>query len=315
MQRVIPAMFAGPLKGLPVFAIEPGEPSKSLENFAQACEFLARERMDRGGLVIAVGGGVVGDLSGFVAASYLRGVDYWQVPTTLLAMVDSAVGGKTAVNLVAGKNLVGSFHQPRAVFCDTELLTTLPQREFAAGMAEVIKYGLLADASLFDQLAESSVASPSDVRLPSIVRRCCEIKAEVVRDDEHETAESGGRALLNLGHTFAHAIEAVAGYGRYLHGEAVSIGLVACARLSQRLGCIDAVAVERITEVLLAHNLPVRLEADLAIPALMEAMHRDKKVRHGRLKFIVIETPGQAATRDGIEDELVREIWSELGAN
>lgn len=307
-------LFSGPLAGLPTHVVAAGEGSKSLAVFAEACEFMAGERIDRGGMLIAVGGGVVGDLGGFLAASYLRGIDFWQIPTTLLAMVDSAVGGKTGVNLRAGKNLVGAFHQPRAVTCDMSLLRTLPSREFAAGMAEVIKYGLLADAELFHQLEQKPMIGADDARLAGVVHRCCAIKAAVVQADERELAPSGGRALLNLGHTFAHAIEAVAGYGHYLHGEAVGVGLVAAARLSECLGLIDRDAVERVGRVVDAHQLPGRLRAPLAREALLDAMKRDKKVKHGRLRFVVLEKLGCAATRDDVDLGLASRIWEELGA-
>lgn len=308
------ALFTGALADLPTFVVSPGEGSKSLAVFADACEFMARERIDRGGVLIAVGGGVVGDLGGFLAASYLRGIDFWQIPTTLLAMVDSAVGGKTGVNLAAGKNLVGAFHQPRAVICDMALLRTLPPREFAAGMAEVIKYGLLADRVLFEQLERQPMRAADDPRLAGVVRECCAIKAAVVQADERELAPSGGRALLNLGHTFAHAIEAVAGYGQYLHGEAVGVGLVAAARLSEQLGLIPADDVTRVRQVVAAHALPVRLCEPLPRAALLDAMQRDKKVKHGRLRFVVLEALGAAATRDGVDTALAAAIWDELGA-
>ncbi len=307
-------LFRGALAGLPTFAVAPGEGSKSLTIFAEACEFMARERIDRGGLLIAVGGGVVGDLGGFLAASYLRGIDFWQIPTTLLAMVDSAVGGKTGVNLAAGKNLVGAFHQPRAVTCDMGLLRSLPPREFAAGMAEVIKYGLLADRALFEELEARPMNTAGDTRLARVVRACCATKATVVQADERELASSGGRALLNLGHTFAHAIEAVAGYGQYLHGEAVGVGLVAAARLSERLGLICGPDVERVRGVVGAHALPVRLREPLSRDALVDAMRRDKKVKHGQLRFVVLESIGTAVTRDDVDLAHAAEIWNELGA-
>ncbi len=271
----------------PVLAVEAGEGAKSLAGLGGVLDFLAASKLDRGGAVFAVGGGVIGDLGGFAAASYLRGVDFFQVPTTLLAMVDSSVGGKTGINIAAGKNLVGAFHQPRGVFISTSLLATLPPREFAAGMAEVIKYGLLGDAALFEQLEKTplTVASPE---LPAVIRRCCAIKATIVEADERETAKEGGRALLNLGHTFGHAIENAAGYGEYLHGEAVAIGLCAAARLSQKLGAISAAEVTRIERVVAAHALPVRLRAPLAYAELHAAMTRDKKVRAGGLRFVVL---------------------------
>ncbi|HEX9785137.1 MAG TPA: 3-dehydroquinate synthase [Opitutaceae bacterium] len=315
VERAWPELFEHVCRGFPRYVVPAGESSKSLKCFGNACEFLARERIDRGGLLVAVGGGVIGDLAGFVAASFLRGIDYWQVPTTLLAMVDSAVGGKTAINLAAGKNLVGAFHQPRTVLCDMALLDTLPAREFAAGMAEVLKYGLLADAELFSRLEASPVHGPGDETLSGIVRKCCAIKAAIVGDDERETAASGGRVLLNLGHTFAHAIEAVAGYGEYLHGEAVGVGMVAAARLSERLGLVKHTVVERAGSVIAAHHLPVRLRAGLPVGLLLDAMQRDKKVMHGRLKLVVLEAIGRAATRADVPSDMIGEIWSELGAS
>ncbi|MGH7945990.1 MAG: 3-dehydroquinate synthase family protein, partial [Opitutaceae bacterium] len=214
--RAQAAALASMFADAPTMAVEPGEGAKSLAGFGRVLDFLAEQKIDRGGALFAVGGGVVGDLGGFAAAAWLRGIDFYQVPTTLLAMVDSSVGGKTGINIAAGKNLVGAFHQPREVFISTDLLTTLPPREFAAGMAEVIKYGLLGDGDLFSDL-ETRPLRATDPRLVSVVRRCCEIKARIVEADERETAKEGGRALLNLGHTFAHAIENVAGYGAYLH--------------------------------------------------------------------------------------------------
>lgn len=299
---------------LPLWVVPAGEKSKSIAALGEVCEFLAASQIDRGGIVVALGGGVVGDLAGFAAAAYLRGIDFWQVPTTLLAMVDSAVGGKTGINLAAGKNLVGAFHQPRVVFCDMASLDTLPPREFAAGMAEVIKYGLLGDSELLATLEGDQPLTPHDPRLAGIVRRCCAIKAEIVQADERETAPSGGRALLNLGHTFAHAIEAVAGYGEYLHGEAVGVGLVAAARLSEKIGLISAADVERVQALVEAHALPSRLRQALPRVALLEAMRRDKKVRQGQLRFVVLESLGRAVTRDDIDAELANEVWRELGA-
>lgn len=309
-QSEVLAQFAGAAAICPVPA---GETAKSAQRLIMIWDFLAAQKMDRGGVVVAFGGGVVGDLAGFAAASYLRGIDFIQVPTTLLAMVDSSVGGKTGINIGAGKNLVGAFHQPREVFIATNLLRTLPTREFAAGMAEVIKYGLLGDEALFTELEAQTLTAESP-ELASVVRRCCKAKADIVEADEYETAASGGRALLNLGHTFAHAIEKVAGYSVYLHGEAVAIGLAAAARLSVQLGLIEAACVSRIEAVLVAHDLPVRLRDPMAVDALMNAMASDKKVRAGRLRFVVMESVGQAVTRDDVESSVVREIWESVGA-
>ncbi len=308
-EAALEAMFGD----APRFVAESGEGAKSARVIAELWEFLAAQKLDRGGVVVACGGGVVGDLAGFAAASYLRGVAFYQVPTTLLAMVDSSVGGKTGINLGAGKNLVGAFHQPQAVYVATDLLGTLPPREFAAGMAEVIKYGLLGDGELYDDLAASPLAAGSE-RITAVVRRCCAAKARVVEADEFETAKSGGRALLNLGHTFAHAIEKVAGYGAYLHGEAVAVGLAAAARLSRELGLVGEEVVASVEATVAAHALPVRLREPIAIDALVAAMAQDKKVRAGRLRFVVLEAIGRAATRDDVEPETVRTVWREVGA-
>jgi 3-dehydroquinate synthase len=297
----------------PVLVLEPGEETKSLGDLGRVLDFLAEHRIDRGGALFAAGGGVIGDLAGFAAASYLRGIAFYQVPTTLLSMVDSSVGGKTGINLKAGKNLVGAFHQPRGVFIDTGLLATLPPREFAAGMAEIIKTGLLGDAALFAQL-EAKTLSVESAELGAVVRRCCALKAGVVEADEHETAKEGGRALLNLGHTFGHAIEQVTGYGHYLHGEAVAIGLAAAARLSRKLGYIGAGDVARIDAVLAAHALPVKLREALPLGPLMAAMARDKKVRAGALRFVVLKSLGAAVTQGGVDPVLAEESFREVGA-
>jgi 3-dehydroquinate synthase len=298
----------------PLFVVGPGEGAKSLTVFGQVLDFLAAEKLDRGAALFAVGGGVIGDLGGFAAASWLRGIDFYQVPTTLLAMVDSSVGGKTGINIAAGKNLVGAFHQPRGVFIGTDVLATLPPREFAAGMAEVIKSALLGDAALLAQLERSplTVGSP---QLGSVIRRCCALKARIVEADERELAKEDGRALLNLGHTFGHAIENVAGYGVYLHGEAVAIGLCAAARLSQKLGGIDAADVARVDALVAAHALPIRLGAPLAISELFGAMSRDKKVRAGLTRFVVLKQLGEAVTRDDVPRELAEACFREVGAS
>ena len=293
--------------------IPSGESSKSLAVFGRALDFMAEQKLDRHSALFVIGGGVAGDLGGYAAASYLRGIDFYQVPTTLLAMVDSSVGGKTGINLASGKNLVGAFHQPRGVFVSTHLLTTLPPREFAAGIAEVIKYGLLGDGALFEELASQTLTVESD-RLTGVIRRCCAAKARIVEADERETAKDGGRALLNLGHTFGHAIENVAGYGAYLHGEAVGIGLCAAGRLSQKLGYLAPDEVARVEKVVAAHALPTRLRAPLPYGELLAAMTRDKKVRAGGLRFVVLKRLGEAATQGGIAPELIEASFREVGA-
>ena len=301
------------LAGVPVLAFEPGEGSKSLAGLGRVLDFLAEQKLDRGGVLFAVGGGVIGDLGGFAAASWLRGIDFFQVPTTLLAMVDSSVGGKTGINLAAGKNLVGAFHQPRGVFISTNVLATLPPREFAAGMAEVIKYGLLGDAALLAQLEKKPLTMTSP-ELAAVIRACCALKARIVEADERETAKEGGRALLNLGHTFGHAIENAAGYGEYLHGEAVAIGLCAAARLSRELGFLAAGEVGRVEAVLAAHALPTRLRAPLPVAALMAAVARDKKVRAGLPRFVVLKKLGEAATQEGVAVAQAEACFRAVGA-
>jgi 3-dehydroquinate synthase len=294
-----------------ILSLSPGEQSKSVDSFSQALSFLASQACNRDCALFAFGGGVMGDLAGFVAASYLRGIDFYQIPTTLLSMVDSSVGGKTGINLPEGKNLVGAFWQPKAVYIDSALLQSLPPREFAAGMAEVIKYGLLADAELLNDLESYGGLSAESPELPEVVRRCCAIKAQVVTDDEKETASSGGRALLNLGHTFAHAIENVAGYGEYLHGEAVAIGLVLATRLSVELGQLRTEEIDRVEALLAAYQLPDRLHKPLPMDQLMLAMQRDKKTRGGKLRFVTMKALGEAITSDGVDPKLVEEIWSQ----
>jgi 3-dehydroquinate synthase len=291
-----------------------GEQTKSVEHYSKALSFLAGQAANRDCALFAFGGGVIGDLAGFVAASYLRGIDFYQIPTTLLSMVDSSVGGKTGINLPEGKNLVGAFWQPKAVYIETSLLKTLPAREFAAGMAEVIKYGMLYDAELFADLEKYDVLDPQSPELPDVIRRCCAIKAQIVADDEKETAAFGGRALLNLGHTFAHAIENVAGYGQYLHGEAVAIGLYLATRLSVELGQIDTLNTARANALIERCALPTRLKAPLPLERLMAAMQRDKKNRGGRLRFVSMQALGQAITSDGIEAPLIEALWKEVGA-
>lgn len=292
-----------------------GEGAKTSAELARIWEKLAQARIDRSGVIFAVGGGVVGDLAGFCAASFLRGIDFVQVPTTLLSMVDSSVGGKTGVNLPSGKNLVGAFHQPSAVVADMRLLSTLPPREFAAGTAEVIKYGLLADGDFFEKLERAGTLSWRSPELPAVVRRCCEIKAEVVAADERETAKENGRALLNLGHTFGHAIEKTAGYGEYLHGEGVAIGCVAAAMLSEKLGFAPAGTLVARTAALCGKNaLPTRLRAPLSADALIAASGNDKKVVAGTPRYVLLKKIGEAFTFSGVPEAAVREVWRELGA-
>jgi 3-dehydroquinate synthase len=263
-----------------------GERAKDLSQAGPLLSFLARHQLDRHSPVIALGGGVTGDLAGFVAATYLRGVPLVQVPTTLLAMVDSSVGGKTGVNLPEGKNLVGSFHQPVLVVADTDTLQTLPPRELAAGAAEIIKYGVIADADLFQK-----VAAGLPENLPDIIRRCVEIKAEIVAADEKET--TGLRALLNFGHTLGHAVEQAAGYGEFLHGEAVAVGMRAAAHLSRMKLGLSETEVSRIEQAIVAHHLPLRAPG-LNREKIYRAMKLDKKAASGVNRWVLSPKIGEA---------------------
>ncbi|QXD24207.1 3-dehydroquinate synthase [Opitutia bacterium ISCC 51] len=309
------AGFVSKLEALgPVLKLPAGETTKSLQELGTIFDFLAANTFDRSSCIFAVGGGVIGDLGGFGAASYLRGIDFYQVPTTLLSMVDSSVGGKTGINISAGKNLVGAFWQPQGVFSSTGFLTTLPERDFNSGMAEVIKHGMLNDRALFEQLESLDVLHAEHAELPGIIRRNCEIKAAVVNADEKEQASSGGRALLNLGHTFGHAVENVAGYGEYMHGEAIGLGLVMAAELSLRLGNISEGDVKRVTALVGRYSLPTRCVEPMSVAALMDAMRRDKKVHRGTLRFVGMKSIGQAYTIPEVAPDMVSEILLKYGA-
>ena len=271
-----------------------GETAKSLKTVAFCYDQLAAQRLERKSFVIALGGGVVGDLAGFVAATYLRGIPFVQIPTTLLAQVDSSVGGKVGVNLKAGKNLVGSFYQPRLVLCDLDTLKTLPEREYRSGLAEVIKYGIIHDAALFAKLERClpKLIVRDPATLAAIIARCCEIKAEIVGQDE---TESGLRALLNFGHTIGHGLEAISHYGKYLHGEAISIGQVAAAVLSGQLTGLAPTEVERIVRLFREAGLPTELNLPAAQRSrLLRAMQLDKKVSRGEIKFVLARRIGHA---------------------
>jgi 3-dehydroquinate synthase len=289
--------------------VEAGENTKSFAGFERVCEALIAARVERGDLVLALGGGVVGDLAGFAAATVRRGLDYIQVPTTLLAQVDSAVGGKTAINSRLGKNLVGAFYQPILVVADTAVLDTLPARQFRAGYAEVVKYGLLGDAGFFAWLeANVKEVFAGGAAREHAIATSCRMKAAIVARDERET---GDRALLNLGHTFGHALEAAAGFSdRLLHGEAVALGMALAAEFSARLGSLAPEAVARVTRHLAATGLPVRLaDAPGGLPdadRLMELMSQDKKVRRGKLTFVLIRDIGAAYISNDVDPALLR---------
>lgn len=270
-----------------------GEEHKTVAVWSGIFDRLLEAHCDRRTTLIALGGGVIGDIAGFAAACYQRGVPFVQVPTTLLAQVDSSIGGKTAVNHPLGKNMIGAFYQPRAVIIDTDTLGTLPDRELRAGAAEVIKYGLIRDADFFLWLEQnlSQVLSRDAAALRYAIGRSCRNKAEVVAHDEHE---SGPRAVLNFGHTFGHAIETGVGYGKWLHGEAVAVGMVVAADVSRRLGWLSRADYDRIETIIAAAGLPVRIPAALDETRLRELMSVDKKVDAGRLRFVLLEGIGRA---------------------
>jgi 3-dehydroquinate synthase len=276
-----------------LITVPAGETAKSLKTVQACYDQLAEHRLERKSFIVALGGGVVGDLAGFVAATYLRGIAFVQAPTTLLSQVDSSVGGKVGVNLKAGKNLVGAFYQPRLVLCDLDTLRSLHAREIRAGLAEVIKYGIIYDAALFRRLERDlpKLLRRNAATLAGVIARCCEIKAEVVGQDETET---GLRAILNFGHTLGHALEAVSGYGKYLHGEAIAIGQVAAANISAQLLGLPKRDVERIANLLSRAGLPSKLELSAAQkPKFLAAMRLDKKVSGGEIRFVLARRIGQ----------------------
>jgi 3-dehydroquinate synthase len=290
-----------------------GEASKSLDVAMELYDRLVAMKADRQTCVVAVGGGVIGDLAGFVAATYVRGLALLMVPTSLLAMVDSSVGGKVGVNHPAAKNIIGAFHQPSGVWIDTEILATLPDRELRCGLAEVVKYGMILDAEFFESLEQNDAAiearDPSAIR--RIITRSCELKAEVVSADERE--ETGLRAVLNFGHTIGHAIEAVAGYGgAFEHGEAVAVGMVAEARLAERLGWIDSNVTQRLIGLLRRFQLPVDAPG-LDIDSLYHAMGRDKKNQGGQIRFVLPREIGRVELTGANESE-IRAVLAEMVA-
>ena len=286
-----------------------GEEHKNWQTLNLIFDALLQHGCDRKTVLFALGGGVVGDMTGFAAASYMRGVPFVQVPTTLLAQVDSSVGGKTAINHPLGKNMIGAFYQPQLVVCDLGTLNTLPPRELSAGLAEIIKYGPIADMAFFDWIEANldALLARDPAALAHAVKRSCEIKAWVVGQDERE---SGIRAILNFGHTFGHAIESGMGYGAWLHGEGVGCGMVMAAHLSQRLGLVDAAFVQRLTTLIRRAGLPVtgpQLDATDSAGRYLELMRVDKKSEAGEIKFVLIDKPGSAVVR-GAPDALVREV-------
>ena len=283
-----------------------GEAHKNLAAVGHIYDQLLAGKYDRNTVLVALGGGVVGDITGFAAATYLRGIQFIQMPTTLLAQVDSAVGGKTGVNHPLGKNMIGAFHQPQCVIVDTDVLTTLPVREVRAGLAEVLKYGLISKPEFFHWLAENceKLLHLDQACMTRAIKTCCEAKADVVAADEKE---SGVRALLNLGHTFGHAIETATGYGTWLHGEAVAMGMVMAADLSMRLGWIDQQSAQQVRTVLENNfGLPVVPPAGISTQQYQELMASDKKAELGKVRFVLLTAIGQAVIETDIDSECLQ---------
>ena len=299
------AALQGKYKSVHVIALPDGETYKDWTTLNLVFDALLGHGCDRKTVLFALGGGVVGDMTGFAAACYMRGVPFVQVPTTLLAQVDSSVGGKTAINHPAGKNMIGAFYQPQLVLCDLATLNTLPPRELSAGLAEVIKYGPIADMEFFDWIESNleALLARDPSALAHAVRRSCEIKAQVVGVDERE---NGLRAILNFGHTFGHAIEAGLGFGTWLHGEAVGCGMVMAAHLSQQLGGVDAAFVARLTKLIDAAGLPVE-GPQLGADRYIELMRVDKKAEAGEIRFVTLNAPGRASMR-AAPDRMVRDV-------
>jgi 3-dehydroquinate synthase len=303
------AALQGRFKTIHVVTLPDGEVYKDWTTLQLIFDALLQHSCDRKTVLFALGGGVVGDMTGFAAASYMRGVPFVQVPTTLLAQVDSSVGGKTGINHPLGKNMIGAFYQPLQVVCDLDMLNTLPVRELSAGLAEIIKYGPIADMAFFDWIESNldALLAKEPAALAHAIRRSCEIKASVVAQDERE---SGLRAILNFGHTFGHAIESGLGYGEWLHGEGVGCGMVMAAQLSQRLGLVDQAFVARLTRLIGRAGLPVRgpqLSSTDNVGRYLELMRVDKKSEAGEIRFVLITEPGKAALRNAPE-ALVREV-------
>jgi 3-dehydroquinate synthase len=291
------------------FLLPDGEAYKTLSSFEQVLTFLLQQHMSRDVLLVALGGGVIGDLTGFVAACYQRGVAYLHIPTTLLSQVDSSVGGKTAVNHALGKNMIGAFKQPAQVLINTSVLHSLPPREFAAGMAEVIKYALIRDAAFFHWLEQhqQQILQLEHPVMAKMIQHCCQMKADIVSRDE---TEQGERALLNLGHTFGHAIEAWLGYGVWLHGEAVAVGLIMAAKLSVFRGWLTSAQLQQISELVQTFNLPLQPPADMKITDFMPFIKTDKKVRDGKMRFVLPVAFGQTAVVDDVSEAELLEVFT-----
>jgi 3-dehydroquinate synthase len=284
-----------------------GEAEKNLANFDKIMTHLLANGHGRDTTLIALGGGVIGDITGFAAACYQRGIDFIQIPTTVLSQVDSSVGGKTAVNHPLGKNMIGAFYQPKAVIIDIDSLSTLPSREFNSGMAEVIKYGILADGDFFTWLEahRAQIKTGEHSQLITMIKTCCQCKADIVSADE---TEAGNRALLNLGHTFGHAIEAEQGYGNWLHGEAVATGMVLAAKLAVAMNLLEVSDLRRIENLLSYFDLPLHAPVNMGFNEFIKHMRRDKKNLAGKLRLIIPTAIGQSEMRDDIKEDMLQRI-------
>ena len=312
-QRLVDALDASGYRGAS-YVVPPGESSKRLRVAEEIYRWLAESRAERRDVVVALGGGVVGDLAGYVAATYLRGMPFVQVPTSVLAMNDAAIGGKVAVDLPDGKNLVGAFHQPRAVISDVELLRTLPRRAFTEGLAEVVKHSLILDPLLLGELERNAGrltgAEPDEELLIRVIARSSRLKALIVSSDP---TERGLRAILNYGHTIGHALEAVTGYQDYRHGEAVAVGMMGAARIGERMGLLDNELVARQADVLRGLGLPL-VAPGVNSDRVLETMSLDKKVEAGKLRFVLLEAFGRPVVRDDVPEEIVRQVVRDLTA-
>jgi len=302
--RVMKSLIASNFKPTLV-TVPAGEQSKGFVQVKKICDAMIEAGLDRKAFVITLGGGVVGDLAGFAASIYYRGVPYVQVPTTIVSQVDSAVGGKTGINAIGGKNLIGSFHQPRLVLADVATLRTLPEREFNEGFAEVIKHAIIRDTELFARIARLDRGN-----LTPLIARNVAIKAAIVAADEHET--TGERALLNFGHTIGHGIEAAAGYGRYLHGEAISLGIVAACLISQKHAGLSTADHEKIVALLRQFELPMKLPEDISTESILAALKTDKKFSEGKIRFVLTPAIGSAFLSDKVTLEDIRQAIEAL---
>lgn len=309
----VSTLVSGPGKRVSSVVLPDGEQFKTLGTVERIYQPLLEQRISRKAVLVALGGGVIGDMTGFAAATYQRGIDFVQVPTTLLSQVDSSVGGKTGVNHPLGKNMIGAFKQPIAVFIDPSTLNTLPDRELAAGFAEVIKHAAICDTQYLDILEQNSEAifQRDGQVLTEVIERSCAIKADVVAKDEHE---QGLRATLNFGHTFGHAIETTMGYGAWLHGEAVAAGMVMAAQFSERLGWMTKSDVDRLTGLIKRSHLPISPPKEMTSSQFIEAMSRDKKVEAGTLKLILLKSLGHAEVTSDFDPRLLQSYLTECCA-